>query len=326
MRFGSAIVLMCTVFLGSCVFKQDPVRYNLNGILSLNEARVHLPGHHLGAVNTLKVLEKSKRLSVKDGIITHGQFLYLEKLEDLNTDYLNNFLNVSAEFQLNPDLVKVYRLGTSRFDLKYENYIGHTLRVYDRNRQQHVLKMKELVVVTDPQISHIYLAAALDVPENTDLQYAWASSNKRLNPFPFTRVEDPFLAEDALTHFDSLSEYHRLKSEAGHSGESDYDGIETHLFSFGKDEHYAFLQYMDYGDCGFIDYSYSALFHITPGNWTLEAEGQLPYFFSDLVDIDADMYPEILMNNFSGTAIYEINYTGFHQREYASWWTSACPC
>ena len=310
----------------SCVFQAEHAPLNLNGVLSLQQARVHLPGHHFGGINSVRVMEKSKELRVKDGIVTHGRFLYLERLEELGADYLDNFTNEAADFGLNPDLVKVCHLRKSRFDLKYENYVGHTIRVYNSEREQTVAKMSRLVIVRDPQEEIPYLAVALSAADNADFHYTWANSNKRLNAFPFERTEDPVLTETALIYFDSLSEYHRVRDEVKVQTSIEYEDVEMYPFKYRKDEYYVFVQYSAYGSCSWREQGYSALYHVTPQNWSLEAEGYMPYFFSDLIDIDGDQYPELLMDSFSETAIFEINYSGFHKRKSAGWWTETCPC
>lgn len=110
------------------------------------------------------------------------------------------------------------------------------------------------------------------------------------------------------------------------SSQIQYDLTETTVFEARKGEKYVLIQHNWIGDCESQAGNYSALYQVTGSGWFLQAEGELDHPFLDLIDIDGDFYPELLMGGISTTAIYEINYKGFSKKRWLTWSHGVCSC
>ncbi|MBI3134909.1 MAG: hypothetical protein HYZ14_09580 [Bacteroidetes bacterium] len=326
MRF---ISVSCLVFLFCSCNLNYPADSNsaLSGKITKAQVLQYLPGIHAGHSQKVKtIVSGQKSFRIKTRLITHSRFLFLDFAED-KKGQLANYKDITPAFEIASAVTRVYEIDHSTLALQYEDFVGRTVVVNSGDRTQITCKISKLVLVADQAYTDPYLAAVLEIPENTYLNYAWATTNKKLNPYPFSPIEDPLLSETALTRFDSLYEYQLVREKcAQKTDDFDYDETTVNIYEFRKNEKYILVKYDCVGMCGSLDESYAALYHVTPGNWVREAEGPIPFYFHDLIDVDGDMYPELLMSGFATTAIYEINFKGFSEMESVNWSTTECPC
>ena len=107
---------------------------------------------------------------------------------------------------------------------------------------------------------------------------------------------------------------------------NDYEAIEVKVFEVKTNGEYVVVQHNWYGQCESLNYNYSAVYHVNPSGWALEAEGSLDKFCVDLVDVDFDGYPELLLTDFSSSAIYEMYKGSFKKKKELSWSFRGCQC
>lgn len=299
----------------------------LEGSITKAEVVAFLPGIHFGRSQRLEVIQSHQEpFKLESGLVTHGNFLFLAFAPE-KAGQLENYTEITDQFVLNSAVTKVYDIGHAALAVTYERFVGRTILVYNDDRAAVNCSIKQLVLVSDQACESPYLAAALEVPEGIILNNDWATTNKKLRAYPFTEIVDPETELLAMTYFDSLTEYHRVKDAyAANTADFDYEGTEVHVFEFRKNEKYVWVQYNFVGTCGSLEANYSALYHVTPGVWVREAEGALPLYFQDLIDLDGDLYPELIFTGFSETAIYEINFKGFSEVNHVAWSSNFCPC
>jgi hypothetical protein len=294
----------------------------LNGRITKAQIMKYLPGVHFGRSQTIKTIAlQRKSFRIKANIVTHSGFLFLDFVP-AKKGQLKNYQNISSEFDSTGITgTKFYDVQNSSLELQYQDFLGRTVVVNNNNREQLSCKISKFVLIDDPAYTDPYLAAVLQKPENTWLNNSWATTNKRLNPYPFAEVQNEELSQLALMHFDSLTEYQNIKEI-----QPAEDATEVRIFEFRKTEKYIVVRYYYLGACSAIEGNYMALYHVTPDNWVREAEGSIDMHFEDLIDIDGDLYPEFLMTGFNQSAIFEINYTGFSKMEFMKWSSLECPC
>src|SRR5688500_13539671 len=129
--------------------------------------------------------------------------------------------------------MQIYEIQHSSLELQYQDFLGRNVVVNTTDRKQLMCKISKLVLLDDPAYDIPYLAAVLEIPENTAMDYGWATTNKRLNPYPFTEIQNDELSQLALVHFDSLTEYQNIK--ATNQG---YGSTSVRIFEFRKTEKY----------------------------------------------------------------------------------------
>lgn len=266
---------------------------------------------------------RQREYQVKLELITHSQFVFLE-FADLAEDEISALPDITSESEYLSTAVSVFDLTKHPYFGKYEKYIGRTISVFDASKTNHHPTIKKIVLVKDPEMKSPYVALTLNLPEDQRLNDAFATSNKRMNPYPFVQTEAPEIAQTALAYFDSLSEFHRVKTEMKATGERSDKYV--WVFDVRPNEKFVFVQNQFIGDCEQMTTSYAALYHVTRDNWIQECEGEVLYYFRDMIDLDGDKYPELLMGTFAGTAIFEITNRGFTQKRAMSWASDECAC
>lgn len=323
------LVLTSPVLLvTSCQFNYSGEN-NRSGSDNLAQQNYHVP---LPA--TLQQHEKELKIaryqvqdySVKTTLLTHSQFVFLEEA-DLSENEIAELTLITDQFENVSDATTIFSLDNHPYKEKYTNFKGRTITVYDYYRTKHAYTISKVVLVKDMAMEKPYAAAVVNFPTGVFPDYAWATTNKRLNPYPYTQTEDPETAQTALAYFDSLSEFQLIRKmwEPG-SASSGYDNYEVHVFDYSENEKYVFVQAIYWGACGSYEAGYSALYHVTRDNWVQEAEGTILHFFHDLIDLDGDKYPELIFRGLSSTHIYEITDKGFTEKKSIQWSGDGCPC
>jgi hypothetical protein len=269
---------------------------------------------------------RTTEYKVKLELLSQHQFIFLEDamLEESEVDALPN---ITADFKNVSTAVIVYDLSKHDYAAKYSEFMGRTISVYDFNRVKSQLKIQRLVLIADPAFEKPYVALAVENTDQSLFYHGFATSDKRMNPFPFIEIENPEIAQTSLAYFDSLSEYHRLKNEIENNQiEIESEDLEVRIFEWKKNDRFVFVQHRFNENCDQLYTSYAALYHVTRDNWIQECEGVLEYNFLDLMDSDDDNYPELLMAQPGVTAIIEINDSGFSVKKKIIWAEAECAC
>lgn len=325
MNYFSAIILIF-LSLTSCQLNYTPER--------LAEFDLGPTSHHLRLPAVAQRIEKEtkiaryrqKEYNVKLELMSQSQFVFLEFAE-LDEEEIANLPLIIDESNTISSGTKVFDLTNHPYFNKYEKYIGRTISVYDADRMKHQPTIKKIVLVKDIAYEKPYVALKLNLSDTSSIYWAFATSNKRMNPFPYTQIEDAEISQIALAHFDSLSEFQFIKSRLKTSTQEVYfDECDVSIFDYRENEKYVFVQAIYYGNCSSYEAGYSALYHVTRDNWVQEAEGTVLHFFQDLIDVDGDKYPELIFNDFSSTYIYEITDKGFTEKRNITWSSDECPC
>lgn len=269
---------------------------------------------------------RQQEYEVKLQLMTQGQFVFLEFAE-LDEEEISTLPIMTDETNSVSSGTTVFDLTNHPYFSKYEKFVGRTISVYDARRIKRQPTIKKIVLVKDLVYEKPYVALKLNLADTVQFHSAFATSNKRMKPFPFTPIENPEIAQTALAYFDSLAEFQLIRNMWQPSTiSSGFDNYEVHVFDYRENEKYVFVQAIYWGACGSYEAGYSALYHVTRDNWVQEAEGEVPHFFKDLIDIDGDKYPELLFIDFADAFIYEITNKGFTEKRAVTWSTDECPC
>jgi len=269
---------------------------------------------------------RQQQYEVKLELLSHGQFVFLEFAE-LTEEEVTALPVIADESGTVSNATTVFDLSDHPYFSKYEKFIGRTISVYDIKRIKRQPTIQKIVLVKDIAYDKPYVALALNLSDTTQIYCAFATSNKRMNPYAYTQMEDAEISQIALAHFDSLTEFQAAKSqlEVDHP-DANFDEYNVHIFEYRENEKYVFVQAIYLGNCSSYETGYSALYHVTRDNWVQEAEGEVPHFFKDLIDIDGDKYPELFFTDFADAFVYEITHKGFTEKRAITWSTDECPC
>ena len=264
------------------------------------------------------------KIDFESELLSHGRFIFLDDV-DLSQKQIESFKEITENYELDSDVTKIYDLEEHWLALKYDNAVNKKLTIYNHDRKTYAVRTKKIVLVVDQGYESPYLAALVDLPNEANIYYAWSSTNYRKNPYPFIKIEDEITNNLAQEELDSLNEYQIVK-EKFNQLKNDYDAIEVKVFEVKTNEKYVVVQHNWYGQCESLNYNYSAVYHVNPSGWALEAEGSLDKFCFDLVDVDFDGYPELLLTDFSSSAIYEMYKGSFKKKKELSWSFRGCQC
>jgi hypothetical protein len=289
--------------------------------------RFHLPAIAQRIEKETKIARyRQQQYEVKLELVSHGQFVFME-FADLDEAEVAALPVIADESGTISNGTTIFDLSAHPYFGKYEKFIGRTISVYDNRRIKRQPTIQKIVLIKDIAYDKPYVALALNLSDTTQIYCAFATSNKRMNPYAYTQMEDSEIAQIALAHFDSLTEFQAVKSQlqANHPN-ANFDENNVHIFEYRENEKYVFVQAIYLGDCSSYETGYSALYHVTRDNWVQEAEGEVPHFFKDLIDIDGDKYPELFFTDFANAFVYEITNKGFTEKRDITWSTDECPC
>lgn len=319
-------MLFCS-FVTACNFSyKGDSNASLNGTVNQSSTR-HFSIESQAGKNLSDTQLEQENFQLETGMITHGKFIFLEFAKE-KQNQLHNYKDISGQYEYISNGTTVYNIQNTRLSLKYNEFVGRSVHTHN-NRETTVLTIKDIVLISDIAYGIPYVAAELDGTVAHSLAGGWATTNKRLNPYPFTQLEDENLVTLAYAHLDSLNEYRLFKDLQQQTAEGiDYDYEESiaKIFEARPNEKYIFVSHSFIGGCGSIEKNYSALFHVTPGSWDCHAEGAIPEYFTDLIDVDGDQYPELLFHGFTSSYLYEITNKGFTEKISVQWSSDECPC
>ncbi|MBK9590188.1 MAG: hypothetical protein IPO32_01405 [Crocinitomicaceae bacterium] len=289
--------------------------------------RFHLPAVAQRIDKETKIARyRQKDYEVKLELMSHGQFVFLEFAE-LNEEEIASLPVIPDEAGTISNATTVFDLTDHPYFSKYEKFIGRTISIYDVKRIKRQPTIKKIVLVKDMAYEKPYVALKLNLSDTTQIYAAFATSNKRMNPYLYAQIEDAEISQIALAHFDSLNEVQLVKSRLQQENpDANFDEYNVHVFDYRENEKYVFVQAIYLGNCSSYETGYSVLYHVTRDNWVQEAEGEIPHFFKDLIDIDGDKYPELFFTDFADAFVYEITHKGFTQKRAITWSTDECPC
>lgn len=268
--------------------------------------------------------EQRVHFDFENDLLVHEKFIFLDDVE-LSSKQIETFKDITVNYTLDSDVTKVYDLENHWLALKYDNAVNKKLTVYNHDRKSYSVRTKKIVLVLDQGYPSPYLAAEVDLPQEANIYYAWASTNYRKNPYPYTLIEDESFQNTAIEKLNALKEYNIAK-EKFNQIENEYDAITVNIFEVKPTEKYVVIQHNWYGQCESLNQNYSAVYHVNPSGWALEAEGSLDKFCFDLIDVDFDGYPELLLTDFSASGIYEMYKGSFRKKKALQWSMRTCKC
>jgi len=286
--------------------------------------------HYVVQQEELKEMKTAKyrtiEYQVKLELLTQHQFVFLE-FANLSEEELNGLPDITSEYSNISTAIKILDLSKHDYAKKYDSFFDRTITLYKWNREKYQPQINKLILIQDPAAERPYVALAFNNLDQQLFYHGFATSNKKLNPFPYTEIEEPEIAQTALAYFDSLSEYHYLKNEWLKDDDAIVEDEKiVRVFEWKKNDRFVFVQHEFNGTCDQLNSSYAALYHVTRDNWIQENEGVLMYNFLDLIDLDSDGYPELLVGLHGATAIIEINGSGFHIKKEIQWAEAECGC
>jgi hypothetical protein len=168
--------------------------------------RFHLPAVAQRIDKETKIARyRQQEYEVKLELMSHGQFVFLEFAE-LDEQEIASLPVIPDEAGTISNATTVFDLTDHPYFSKYEKFIGRTISIYDVKRIKRQPTIKKIVLVKDMAYEKPYVALKLNLSDTTQIYAAFATSNKRMNPFLYTKIEDAEISQIALAHFDSLNE------------------------------------------------------------------------------------------------------------------------
>ncbi len=260
-------------------------------------------------------------------LVSHSKFIFLENLdmsiEDLNPDNI-----CTQEYFEDADGLVCYELKSEELINKYSGLLNKKVMINNWNRTQREVKIKDLVIVLESYAEQPFLACTVDLDHADNIYYAWASTSPKNNFYPFNLFESDSLQEtleEEVRTSKSFEEFSEFNYE-DFPNEDIYDESTFEMYSSASGETYVLVQLNKIGTCRSIIDNLTFLYKSTSEGLELLAEGSVSNFSIDLIDVDNDGEPEVLMGDFASSTIYKPENGKFEVLQDFWWSTSECPC
>jgi hypothetical protein len=269
-----------------------------------------------------KNLLKSKGI-INGNLVAHSNFFFLEYL-DLDESDFEKMKEITKKYPGETFYLQVYELEDADLESKYSKVLNQELQLNNYDRKRYPAKVIDIVIVNDAYNEPPYLAAVLDNHREKDIYYGWMGKVSK-KTYPFTKMEfGEGLIEEMILLSKEMGDYIEFELDE----ETDYEYRSDRVFKFqnGKGEEYIVIQNCLVGGCETLIASDLMIYKKGIDGLILISRGYTDKYVIDLIDIEGDGYPEILIGSYASSAILDISKPKLSVKSSFGWSIEGCPC
>jgi len=317
----SALCLLVLMSFSYNTFKSKKEVYDVKATSEIQFKKFYTAKKKVSKVLFRKNLKKSTFF--KGNLVAHSNFVFLEYLE-LDESDLVHMQEITNQFQAESFQFHAYKADGIEQLGKYSKLRGKEIQLNNYNRKQFKTKIIDFVIINDMYSEPPYLAAVVESQKGNDIYYAW-SSETSINPYPFVKQELELGEDEKFVMMYWDSEFYQdltLKYE------EDYEYQRDDVFQFKgeKGDEFVLVQNCVIGHCEGMIESEFVVFEKIEGKYEIISSGALDHFVIDLIDVEGDGFPEVLVGDFASSAIIDISKPKLRIKSSFGWSTQGCPC